>query len=220
MGQETSFSQNNRIIQCACGCGKFRPRFDRKGREYCYIKGHSSRKSYMPGKVVLKAVQKYGSPNAASIALNLSGNSIKRILKKERLMYDVDFRKVGGNSSFGRIGELIALTILPGAIDVTDKDCKKAPFDILWGSKKVDVKASHQKIYKKAYRWSFKTSSKCEIDYFLCIGFENNLPLLSFLIPAKCAPNSTTIPVNGISKWRKYIFKDLRLTGENRLRLG
>jgi len=30
-------------VPCACGCGKFRPRFDGRGRERKFIRGHSSR---------------------------------------------------------------------------------------------------------------------------------------------------------------------------------
>lgn len=31
------------LVQCACGCGEWRPRFDKYGKERYYIRGHSGR---------------------------------------------------------------------------------------------------------------------------------------------------------------------------------
>ena len=42
--------ENNKLIKCECGCGKLRPKYDKKGRRMKFINGHQNRGENNPSK--------------------------------------------------------------------------------------------------------------------------------------------------------------------------
>ena len=80
----------------------------------------------------------------------------------------------------GKIGEEIAVELLPNSKLNPIKSSMYRNYDIDWCGKKVEVKMS------TTYPvWNFHVNYPIVVDYYLWIGFKNNRPYRSFFIPIK-----------------------------------
>lgn len=117
-------------VTCACGCGEYRNKYDRKGRERKFIAGHQRRKVGNLN-VIEKTIREQGTLPKAALKLGVSKTGLRKLLKRNNINYINDLLTVRGNSSFGRKAELDALKLLD-AQDINGNDPHKAPYDLLW----------------------------------------------------------------------------------------
>ena len=128
------------------------------------------------------------------------------MLKVHNISYYTDLTKVGGTTAFGRKAELDALKMLPGSTDATCNNAQKSPYDLLWGNKRINIKASTIKDSGKNKRWAFTTTQKNKCDYYFCLGYNDKFCDIALLIPANKAPGCISVPVNYKSKWMEYAY--------------
>lgn len=114
----------------------------------------------------------------------------------------------------GRYGEELALGILEGSEDINqENNNNKAPYDILWNGKRIDVKTSiirRQQYFPESdsriFKFYTKKKSEKHCDYFLCIGLDENLkPIRTYMIPYDEAPGNTMSFSATNSKYDKFL---------------
>ena len=112
----------------------------------------------------------------------------------------------------GRRGELIALQILKGSVDMNADGLNK-PYDIKWRGKKIDVKSCNlykrknkrgKPVAKKQSGWWVFNKNKNYADKYFCICMAENIPIRYYLIPAKNFNRGITIGQKSI-KFDKYL---------------
>ena len=77
------------IIQCACGCGEWRPRLDKYGKERHYIRGHSGRGR----KPSAEALRKSRETRWRNSDLNEPEFTRRRLIKKHGPQIEMLFSK-------------------------------------------------------------------------------------------------------------------------------
>jgi hypothetical protein len=110
----------------------------------------------------------------------------------------------------GEIAENLAVKILTGSSLNQNKYNKLGYYDIIWNEKKIEVKMSSTYPY-----WVFHADKvRKDIDYYLLIGYKNNIPYKLFLIPYKEVHTNYSIKLSAEgskrgkqSKYRKYEIK-------------
>lgn len=145
----------------------------------------------------IKLAKKYGiSPVAV---YNMLGKLNVNLIPKEELEE--------GKQRLGREWEIECLRQLERSKDFSGENWRCA-FDISWNDFKINVKASKpvragERRDKNA--WSFNTKKHEGVDYFLCIGLDEEGELEKmFMVPVDVVKKQTTIRRSGNTKYEKY----------------
>ena len=92
------------------------------------------------------------------------------------------------NTTFGRISERHARSILTGSVSMT-KDDYHFPYDLKWEGKRVNVKASVLQYIRTAKYWYWRFTVKetwknCDLFMFLAYMPEKLAPVRAWLVPS------------------------------------
>lgn len=137
---------------------------------------------------------------ACAEAIGRSRQSVEA--KAHRL--GVQFTSPDTNTAHGRIGETIALTLLPGARHLSAEKYH-SPFDLDWNGQAIDVKVGHRRLTGETPYYAFDLGPNKSADAFLCLALDGPRLERAWLVPAWAVANVTGLSIGaGTSKYEAF----------------
>lgn len=134
------------------------------------------------------------------------GRSQKSVEAKA-LRLGVRFASPETNTARGRVGEAIALTLLPGARHLSAEDYH-SPFDLDWNGQAIDVKVGRRRLVAETPYYSFDLGPNKSADAFLCLALDGSRLERAWLVPAWAVATVTGLSIG--AKTSKYEAFELR----------
>lgn len=186
-------------IFCKCGCGTELKRAKYPSHQRYYVHNHHVRG--VPRSVTYDwsnlpdDLERLGSTAAVADVVDASQAEVWR--RADQIGYSVTkFRS--GSSRLGRLGEEVALRLLPGAEDALHRG--REPYDLMWDGQRINVKTATP---NKHWGWSFNTGTgRDDCDAFFLVALDDSENFVAaWLVPVgDCAKGCRV----GLSPGTKY----------------
>lgn len=191
------------VIECMCGCGGRIKKTRWPSQQPYYLQNHRQRMGVVDydWDNLADDLQRLGSVQAVADMLGVHNKTVWD--RARGIEYQRTCRR--GPGQVGRIGELIALELLPGSVDQLRTGLE--PFDLLWNGQRVNVKTARPGVQG----WQFNVATgrgKCDA-YFLVALDGTDEYHASWLIPAAdCAERSGIVIYPSMrGKWATYRYE-------------
>jgi len=153
-------------------------------------------------------IARLGSVKAVAKARGCASSSVDSQVRKRGIRYMPSLEKTGGSCAAGRRAELLALQILPDALDLNVRTFH-ARSDLMWRGCLVDVKSAKLCPGRAGGCWQFQLNDKRDHSHlFLCLGFDasGRSLLAAYLIPgwAVLVKGTMRIPMGRWSHFHRY----------------
>jgi len=152
-------------------------------------------------------IKRLGSVRAVARAYGCTPSSADSQARSRGISVIPALEKTGGKAARGRRAELLALSILPGAVDLNGKELHAA-YDLRYHGLKIDVKSSLLTRSRGHHGWRFQLNGKKHLfDAVLCLGMSESgdRAVCAYLMPTAAIPGqSARIAPRGSKRFRQY----------------
>lgn len=152
-------------------------------------------------------VRRLGSVRAVARAYGCASSSADAQARKRGISIVPALEKTGGKDGRGRQAELLALKILPGAVDLNAVQLH-SPYDLHYQGNRVDVKSSRLMCGDGNRGWRFGFNGKknrVDAVLCLCLDAQGSRVLDCYLVPTSAIrAGSLRIPQSGAGRLAVY----------------
>ena len=138
----------------------------------------------------------------------------------------MNFQKLNEHD-LNRVAVSMVYNALPSdrtKIKATDILGQNAPYDILWGDKKLCVRIANMSTKSRFPKWNYTVATVSKrnlIDFFVFIAIKNNLVFNVFVLPFEIAPKTTITITERLGELRyEMLTTPLEKVGDKILSVG